>query len=146
MLTVGAELSRRHIPDVQRVRIRREHRRALRGCGGIPTVHGADVRKCACSPCCFLLKIHTYELFQLGVNWACTLIGLVGLVFAPSPFLFYKYGPRVRMSSKFSPCIVSGISPLLSIHPLTACFQDLKIAEQVKAEEEANEKIGAEKA
>lgn len=36
-------------------------------------------------------------------------------------------------------------SPLHSILPITLYFQDLKIAEQLK-EEEANEKLGAEKA
>jgi hypothetical protein len=41
----------------------------------------------------------------MGVNWACTLLGLVALVLAPSPFLFYKYGPRIRGYSKFAPCI-----------------------------------------
>jgi len=44
---------------------------------------------------------------QLGVNWACTTIGLIALLFVPSPFLFYKYGPRIRTLSKFAPCIVS---------------------------------------
>ncbi|KAF7332513.1 MFS general substrate transporter [Mycena kentingensis (nom. inval.)] len=41
----------------------------------------------------------------LGVNWAATLLGLVGLLLAPSPFLFYKYGAKIRERSKFAPCI-----------------------------------------
>lgn len=44
---------------------------------------------------------------QMGVNWAATLLGLVGLLLSPSPFLFYKYGSRIRSGSKFAPCIVS---------------------------------------
>jgi len=44
---------------------------------------------------------------QLGVNWATTILGLVGLALTPSPFLFYKYGARIRSRSKFAPCAVS---------------------------------------
>ncbi|KAF7979904.1 hypothetical protein HWV62_40296 [Athelia sp. TMB] len=54
---------------------------------------------------------------QLGVNWASTLVACVGLILTPSPFLFYKYGPRIRAGSTFAPCI------------------DLKIAKQLAAEE-----------
>ncbi|KAF8980584.1 MFS polyamine transporter [Cyathus striatus] len=60
--------------------------------------------------------LFTVQMFTgMGVNWACTLIGLVALLFAPSPFLFYKYGPIIRQKSKFAPCI------------------DLKIAAAMKA-------------
>jgi hypothetical protein len=44
----------------------------------------------------------------MGVNWAATLLGIVGLVLMPSPFLFYKYGAQIRSHSKFAPCAVSG--------------------------------------
>lgn len=68
--------------------------------------------------------LFTTQMFTgLGVNWACTLLGLIGLVMAPSPFLFYKYGARIRGSSKFAPCV------------------DLKIA-KILAEEEAEKKPG----
>ncbi|TFK32378.1 MFS polyamine transporter [Crucibulum laeve] len=51
--------------------------------------------------------LFTVQMFtNLGVNWASTLIGLLALLFAPSPFLFYKYGPSIRGRSKFAPCIV----------------------------------------
>jgi len=50
--------------------------------------------------------LFTVQLFtNLGVNWACTLIGCIALLFLPSPFLFYKYGARIRAHSKFAPCI-----------------------------------------
>ncbi|TFK47416.1 MFS polyamine transporter [Heliocybe sulcata] len=63
--------------------------------------------------------LFTVQMFTaLGVNWAGTLIGFVALALAPSPFLFYKYGPAIRSRSKFAPCI------------------DLKIAEELKAAEE----------
>ncbi|KAF9044209.1 MFS polyamine transporter [Panaeolus papilionaceus] len=62
--------------------------------------------------------LFTTQMFtKMHVNWACTLIGLVALLFVPSPFLFYKYGARIRTRSKFAPCI------------------DLRIAELLEAEE-----------
>ncbi len=52
--------------------------------------------------------LFTTQMFdQMGVNWACTLIGCVSLALAPSPFLFYKFGPRIRARSRFAPCFVS---------------------------------------
>ncbi|PFH45654.1 hypothetical protein AMATHDRAFT_71263 [Amanita thiersii Skay4041] len=67
--------------------------------------------------------LFTVQLFtNLHVNWASTLIGLIGLLFAPCPFLFYIYGPRIRENSRFAPCI------------------DLKIAKELKAAEA--EKLG----
>ncbi|KAJ7920245.1 MFS polyamine transporter [Mycena leptocephala] len=48
--------------------------------------------------------LFTVQMFsRLGVNWACTLLGGVGLLLAPSPFLFYKYGARIRANSEFAP-------------------------------------------
>ncbi|KAJ8094493.1 hypothetical protein AAF712_012803 [Marasmius tenuissimus] len=68
--------------------------------------------------------LFTTQMFNgMGINWACTLISLVALVLAPSPFLFYKYGPRIRSRSKFAPCI------------------DLKIAEQLRSEASSHEKV-----
>ncbi|KAG6826910.1 hypothetical protein H0H92_013935 [Tricholoma furcatifolium] len=66
--------------------------------------------------------LFTTQMFgNLGVNWASTLLALIGLLLAPSPFFFYRFGPRVRMRSRFAPCI------------------DLKIAKEF-AEQEAKEK------
>jgi len=44
--------------------------------------------------------------FQLGINWACTVIGVIAALFVPCPFLFYKYGARLRQKSSFAPSIV----------------------------------------
>ncbi|KAG5351224.1 hypothetical protein C0989_007375 [Termitomyces sp. Mn162] len=66
--------------------------------------------------------LFTTQMFRnLGVNWASTLLGLFGLLLAPSPFLFYRYGPQIRLRSKFAPCT------------------DLKIAKEI-AEQEAQER------
>lgn len=39
---------------------------------------------------------------NLGVNWAATLIGCLGLLMVPIPFLFYIYGPRIRQRGKYT--------------------------------------------
>ncbi|KAK4048781.1 hypothetical protein OIV83_004547 [Microbotryomycetes sp. JL201] len=46
---------------------------------------------------------------NLGVNWATTLIALIALVIAPAPFIFYRYGARIRGASKFAPCLDIGM-------------------------------------
>ncbi|KAI0061389.1 MFS polyamine transporter [Artomyces pyxidatus] len=69
--------------------------------------------------------LFTVQMFEnLGVQWAATLIGGVGLLLAPMPFLFFKYGARIRGNSQFAPCI------------------DLKIAKMLEAEKAAAEKKG----
>ena len=48
--------------------------------------------------------LFTRQMYEgMGVNWASTLIGGIALLLLPIPFLFYKYGPRIRARSKFSP-------------------------------------------
>jgi MFS transporter, DHA1 family, multidrug resistance protein len=50
--------------------------------------------------------LFTTQMFlNLGINWAATLLGGIALLLAPIPFLFYKYGPRIRTKSSFAPCI-----------------------------------------
>ncbi len=36
---------------------------------------------------------------SLGPNWAGTLLGLLEVVIVPIPFVFYKYGHKIRMKS-----------------------------------------------
>ncbi|OZJ05888.1 hypothetical protein BZG36_00885 [Bifiguratus adelaidae] len=43
------------------------------------------------------------QLFQgLGNQWGASLLGFIAVAMAPFPFLFYKYGAKVRMMSKFA--------------------------------------------
>lgn len=50
--------------------------------------------------------LFTAQMFHgLGVQWACTLLGCIGIILAPSPFVFYKYGPRLREKSTYAPCL-----------------------------------------
>lgn len=39
---------------------------------------------------------------QLGIHWASTIPAILALVFAPFPFLLYKYGPLIRARCKYS--------------------------------------------
>ena len=72
--------------------------------------------------------LFTTQMFEnLGINWAATLLGGIALLLAPIPFLFYKYGSRIRTKSSFAPCI------------------DLKVAkflEETEAVEKKGEKVG----
>ena len=56
----------------------------------------------------------------MGIQWAATLIGLIGAILAPIPFIFLKYGARIRKRSRFAPCIVSGIISLALTHAFMA--------------------------
>lgn len=56
---------------------------------------------------------------SIGPRWAGTLLGCVAILLAPSPWIFYRYGPRIRQWSGFAPCI------------------DFKIREQLEAEGES---------
>ncbi|KIK53038.1 hypothetical protein GYMLUDRAFT_179505 [Collybiopsis luxurians FD-317 M1] len=59
------------------------------------------------SACGAAFPLFTVQMFHnLGTNWAATLIALLALALAPMPFLFYKYGAKIRERSKFAPCLV----------------------------------------
>lgn len=40
---------------------------------------------------------------NLGIEWAATLLGCIAFVCVPIPVLFYFYGKKLRMKSKFAP-------------------------------------------
>lgn len=40
---------------------------------------------------------------SLGIGGGASLIGGVGVLLAPIPFVFYKYGEGIRKRSKFAP-------------------------------------------
>ncbi|KAK6984635.1 MFS general substrate transporter [Favolaschia claudopus] len=67
--------------------------------------------------------LFTVQIFhKLGIHWASTVLAGVGVLLAPSPFLFYKYGPRIRVRSKFAPCKDLEISATV----INACKDDEK--------------------
>jgi hypothetical protein len=39
---------------------------------------------------------------NLGIHWASTIPAFLALICVPFPFLFYKYGPRVRVNCKYA--------------------------------------------
>lgn len=45
-----------------------------------------------------LVPLFANKMYEaLDVCWMFTTLGLVALAFAPIPFLFYRYGDRVRV-------------------------------------------------
>ncbi|KAF5866875.1 hypothetical protein ETB97_008679 [Aspergillus alliaceus] len=44
----------------------------------------------------------------LGVPWGSSLLGFVALALAPLPWVFYHFGPRIRMRSKYHRMMVEG--------------------------------------
>lgn len=83
---------------------------------------------------------------QLGVNWAATVLGAVGLVLLPSPFLFYKYGARIRANSKFAPCIDLKIAKALAAEAAATEMQTTKITSLGDESAENEERPRREKA
>lgn len=44
------------------------------------------------------------QMFEgMGIQWASTLLGCVAIVLAPIPFIFYKYGAKIRAKSAYAP-------------------------------------------
>lgn len=39
----------------------------------------------------------------MHIQWASTLLGCVAVALAPIPFIFYKYGAKIRSKSKIAP-------------------------------------------
>jgi len=39
---------------------------------------------------------------NLGINWASSLLGFVGVAMIPIPWLFYIYGPSIRKRGKYT--------------------------------------------
>lgn len=49
-----------------------------------------------------LLPLVTYPLYdRLGTAWGCSLMGFLCLALTPIPFVFIKWGPRLRERSPF---------------------------------------------
>ena len=56
------------------------------------------------SACAAASPLFTQYMFDaLGVGGGGSLIGGVGVLLAPIPFIFYRYGPAIRKRSSFAP-------------------------------------------
>ncbi|KAI9434586.1 MFS polyamine transporter [Lactarius indigo] len=62
----------------------------------------------------------TQMFAKLGINWAGMLLGGIALILAPIPFLFYKYGQRIRTKSCFAPCVDLEVAKFLEEEKLAA--------------------------
>ena len=66
---------------------------------------GNNFIRCSFGAGCVLFAAPMYH--NLGTAWASTLLAIIGCVFVPVPFLFYFFGDRIRLASKYAlkvPC------------------------------------------
>ena len=74
--------------------------------------------------------LFTTQMFvNLGIKWAATLLGGIALILAPMPFLFYKYGSRIRTRSSFAPCIDLKVAQFLEDERVTAVAEKGQLSE-----------------
>lgn len=50
--------------------------------------------------CHWLTDIPVYE--ALGIGWATSLLGFISVAMIPIPYLFFKWGPKIRARSKYT--------------------------------------------
>lgn len=56
------------------------------------------------SLCGAAFPLFARQMFDgMGIQWAGTLLGCVAVVLAPIPFIFYKYGAKIRQRSAYAP-------------------------------------------
>lgn len=56
------------------------------------------------SLCGAAFPLFARQMFDgMGIQWAGTLLGCVALALAPIPFIFYKYGAKIRQRSSYAP-------------------------------------------
>ena len=49
-----------------------------------------------------ILPLATYPIYEnLGIGWACSLLGFLCIALVPIPFVFIHYGPTLRARSSF---------------------------------------------
>ena len=54
-----------------------------------------------------ILPLAGFKMYStLGANWAGTMLALIEVILIPIPFIFYKYGHKIRVRS---PLIVKGV-------------------------------------
>ncbi|THV68925.1 MFS general substrate transporter [Aureobasidium pullulans] len=61
---------------------------------------GNDLIRCSVGSVFPLFAPHMFH--QLGVDWASSLLGFLAIAFVPIPYLLYRYGKKIRMSSNYS--------------------------------------------
>ncbi|KAF7187888.1 Polyamine transporter 4 [Pseudocercospora fuligena] len=52
----------------------------------------------------FAFPLFAIQMFEgVGTGWACSILGFFSILLIPIPFLFDKYGERIRQKSKYQP-------------------------------------------
>merc|ERR1711939_8553 len=50
-----------------------------------------------------VFPLFTSQMYaNLGIHWASTIPAFLALACVPFPFLFYRYGPKIRVNCKYS--------------------------------------------
>jgi hypothetical protein len=137
ILIYDEELRRGCIPDVCRICVRGQYHDPVRRRCSVPALYDTNVQGGKSSHN-FSEQRWTYvtKQSQLGINWAATLIAGLSLLLSAVPFIFYKYGPRIRSGSRFAPCMVSPGNSSYYVGEVLTSAQDLKIAKELAAERE----------
>ncbi|KAI9030594.1 major facilitator superfamily domain-containing protein [Hyaloraphidium curvatum] len=75
----------------------------LADCYGIYAASAIAANTVARSTFGFAFPLFSQQMYgSLGVAWASTVLGFAGLALVPVPFLFFRYGERIRARSKFA--------------------------------------------
>ena len=49
-----------------------------------------------------IFPLFTFQMYEaMGIGWATSLLGFVSLAMVPIPWVFFKYGPRIRAKSQY---------------------------------------------
>lgn len=49
-----------------------------------------------------VFPLFTFQMYErLGVDWATSLLAFISIAMIPIPWLFYKYGDRIRTKSHY---------------------------------------------
>lgn len=49
-----------------------------------------------------VFPLFTFQMYEaLGIAWATSLLAFIGLALLPIPFVFFRFGPKIRNSSHY---------------------------------------------
>ncbi|KAK4962039.1 hypothetical protein LTR17_008384 [Elasticomyces elasticus] len=50
-----------------------------------------------------IFPLFTFQMYErLGIAWATSLLAFISLAMVMIPFVFFKFGPRIRAKSQYS--------------------------------------------
>ena len=89
----------------------------------------------------------TYMYDGLGIHWASTIPAFLALACLPFPFLFSKFGPRIRLSCKYSREADEAMQKLTKVERAksqSGCASERDDKEREEVEKELEQKKGIE--